>query len=84
MSAEPDPRAGGMKYIPAATPRLLGPSAKRIRRGSFHSIVDLQAALKHYLDERNATPKPFVWTASAASITPSWTDCLEHPNESEH
>jgi transposase len=41
---------------------------KRIRRGSFHSIVDLQAAIKRYLAEHNAEPKPFVWTASAASI----------------
>jgi transposase len=42
---------------------------KRIRRGSFHSIVDLQAAIKRYLAEHNAEPKPFVWTASPASIT---------------
>jgi transposase len=41
---------------------------KRIRRGSFHSLVDLQAAIKSYLAEHNAEPKPFVWTASAASI----------------
>jgi transposase len=41
---------------------------KRIRRGSFHSIVDLQAAIRRYLAEHNAEPKPFVWTASAASI----------------
>jgi transposase len=41
---------------------------KRIRRGSFHSIVDLQAAIKRYLAEHNAEPKPFVWTASPASM----------------
>jgi transposase len=41
---------------------------KRIRRGSFHSIVDLQAAINRYLAEHNVSPKPFVWTASAASI----------------
>jgi transposase len=41
---------------------------KRIRRGSFHSIVDLQAAIKRYLVEHNIEPKPFVWKASAASI----------------
>jgi hypothetical protein len=41
---------------------------QRIRRGSFHSIVNLQAAINQYLDERNAQPRPFVWTASAASI----------------
>ena len=41
---------------------------KRIRRGSFHSLVDLQASIKRYLAEHNAAPKPFVWKASAASI----------------
>ncbi len=41
---------------------------KRIRRGSFQSIVDLRAAIKRYLADHNAKPKPFVWTASVASI----------------
>ena len=41
---------------------------QRIRRGSFHSIVSLQAAINRYLDERNARPTPFVSTASTASI----------------
>ena len=41
---------------------------QRIRRGSFQSIVSLQAAINRYLDERNAEPRPFIWTASAASI----------------
>jgi hypothetical protein len=41
---------------------------QRIRRGRFHSIVSLQAAINRYLDERNAEPRPFVWSASAASI----------------
>jgi transposase len=41
---------------------------KRIRRGSFHSVVDLQAAIKRYLAEYNAKPKPFVWKASATAI----------------
>ena len=41
---------------------------KRIRRGSFHSLVDLPAAIKRYLAEHNVAPKPFVWTAPTASI----------------
>ena len=41
---------------------------KRIRRGSFHSLVDLQAAIKRYLAEHNKQPKPFVWKASPAVI----------------
>jgi len=30
----------------------------------------VQAAIKRYLAEHNAEPKPFVWKASAASILP--------------
>ena len=41
---------------------------KRIRRGTFHSLVDLQAAIKRYLAEHNKEPKPFAGAASAASI----------------
>ncbi len=41
---------------------------KRIRRGVFHSVVDLQRAINDYLEIHNAEPKPFVWTASASAI----------------
>jgi transposase len=36
---------------------------RRLRRGVFGSIVELQAAIKRYVAEHNAAPKPFVWTA---------------------
>jgi transposase len=35
---------------------------RRIRRGSFCSIVDLQAAINRYIAEHNDDPKPFAWT----------------------
>jgi hypothetical protein len=41
---------------------------RRIRRGVFKSIVDLQAAINRYLDEHNVSPKPFVWTKPAKDI----------------
>ena len=41
---------------------------KRLRRGIFRSIADLQAAINHYLRERNRAPKPFIWTKSADTI----------------
>lgn len=41
---------------------------RRIRRGVFKSIADLQAAINRYLDEHNADPKPFVWTKPANVI----------------
>ena len=41
---------------------------RRIRRGVFKSVVDLQAAINRYLDEHNANPKPFVWTKPPKDI----------------
>jgi transposase len=41
---------------------------KRIRRGSFHSVVDLEAAIKRYLAEHNRDPRPFVWRTAAPDI----------------
>ena len=41
---------------------------RRLRRGAFHSLVDLQAAINRYLDEHNRRPKPFVWTADPDRI----------------
>ena len=35
---------------------------RRIRRGVFRSVVDLQAAINRYINEHNDDPKPFVWT----------------------
>jgi transposase len=48
---------------------------KRIRRGSFHSLVDLQAAIKRYLADHNADPRPFVWTAPSAAILSKLSEC---------
>ena len=53
---------------------------RRIRRGAFSSIVDLQATINRYLAEHNADPKPFVCTATPASIIAK----LDHVNASVH
>ena len=41
---------------------------KRIRRGAFASVAELEAAIEDYLLHHNADPKPFVWTKSAEVI----------------
>ncbi|MCW5738453.1 MAG: IS630 family transposase [Enhydrobacter sp.] len=41
---------------------------RRLKRGVFRSIVDLQAAINRFLDEHNTEPKPFVWTADPDKI----------------
>ena len=41
---------------------------RRLKRGVFHSIVDLQAAINRFLAEHNNDPKPFVWNADPHRI----------------
>ena len=41
---------------------------RRLKRGVFRSLVDLQAAIKRFLAETNDNPKPFVWTADPDKI----------------
>ena len=41
---------------------------KRLRRGVFHSVPHLVAALEEYLVHYNHEPTPFVWTAKASDI----------------
>jgi hypothetical protein len=43
-------------------------SNRRLRRGVFHSLVDVQAAINRYLAEHNQSPKPFVWTADPLRV----------------
>jgi hypothetical protein len=39
---------------------------KRIRRGVFKSVAELESAIIGYLENHNAESKPFIWTKSAA------------------
>src|SRR6185312_12798055 len=41
---------------------------KAIRRGVFHSVNDLIAAIEEYLKVNNDNPKPFIWTATTEQI----------------
>ena len=41
---------------------------RRLRRGVFGSLVELQAAIKRFLAETNRDPRPFVWTAKPEHI----------------
>ena len=43
-------------------------SKRRLKRGVFRSIVDLQVAINRFLDETNDNPKPFTWTANPDKI----------------
>ena len=41
---------------------------RRLKRGAFCSIVDLQAAINRFVADHNQQPKPFVWTADPDKI----------------
>jgi hypothetical protein len=41
---------------------------RRLKRGVFHWLVDLQATIKRFLAETNDNSKPFVWTANPDNI----------------
>jgi transposase len=41
---------------------------RRLKRGVFHSLVDLQRAINAFVDIHNQKPKPFVWKADAKAI----------------
>ena len=66
---------------------------KRIRRGIFTSVAELEEAIRDYLDRHNADPKPFVWTKSAEVILDKERRALDaldaikdgnQPSDSEH
>ncbi len=44
---------------------------KRIRRGVFRSVKELESAIREYIDVHNEDPTPFVWTRTADQILDS-------------
>lgn len=43
-------------------------TSKRVRRGSFGSVAELEKAIHQYIDQHNENPLPFIWTAEADKI----------------
>ena len=41
---------------------------KRLKRGVFRSVTELELAIERFIAETNADPKPFVWTARPSRI----------------
>ena len=50
---------------------------KRIRRGVFISVEDLEKAIEEFLTAWNNDPKPFVWTATVESILEKLSRCRQ-------
>jgi transposase len=41
---------------------------QRIRRGIFHDVAELKAAIDEWIEHRNQDPRPFTWTATGTTI----------------
>src|SRR5712671_3055902 len=52
-------------------------TGKRIRRGVFVSVEDLQKAIEDFLAAWNSDPKPFVWMATVDSIVEKLNRCKQ-------
>ncbi len=52
-------------------------TGKRIRRGTFVSVEDLQEAIEEFLAAWNNDPRPFVWTATVDSIVEKLSRCKQ-------
>jgi transposase len=50
---------------------------KAIKRGVFLSVADLQASIAAFLNTWNASPQPFVWTATVESIQQKLSRCRQ-------
>jgi len=53
---------------------------RRIRRGVFKSVADLEDAIRRYINDHNRHAKPFVWTKTADEILEKLS-CLPVPSE---
>ena len=52
-------------------------TSKRIRRGVFVSVADLEQAIDEFLAHWNSAPKPLVWTATVESIVQKLNRCKQ-------
>jgi transposase len=59
-------------------------SRRRLARGAFTSVGDLEAAILAYVAETNADPKPFVWTKTADDILASVARFCQRTSNSDH
>ena len=41
---------------------------RRLKRGVFRSVAELQTAINRFVEETNSDPKPFVWTAEPKRV----------------
>lgn len=59
-------------------------TARQLKRGRFRSTYSLEAAIRNYIAENNAQPRPFVWTKTADEILASVAAFAQRISNSHH
>jgi hypothetical protein len=59
---------GGHSWLNAVETFFAKLTRRRLRRGSFPSLVSLQEAINCFVAVHNRDPRPFVWTADPDRI----------------
>jgi transposase len=57
---------------------------RQLRRGVHRSTLELEAALRHYVETYNQDPKPFVWTKTADEILAAVARFCKRTSDSGH
>jgi len=57
---------------------------RQLRRGVFRSTRNLETTIRHYIDNHNQEPKPFIWTKTADEILDSVARFCQRTSESGH
>jgi transposase/biotin operon repressor len=59
-------------------------TTKWLRRGTHHSVAELQRSIQAWIDTWNADPRPFVWTKTADEILDTIATYCQRINDSGH
>jgi transposase len=57
---------------------------RKLRRGSFTSVANLESEITAYLNNRNKNPAPFIWTAPAELILKRVLKVVQRTSNSGH
>src|SRR5919199_2921096 len=55
---------------------------RKLRRSAHRSVTELEADVRRWINERNANPKPFVWTKTADAILDTLAAYFRRINDS--
>jgi hypothetical protein len=57
---------------------------RKLRRSAHHSITELEADIRKWINEWNTNPRPFVWTKTADQIFDTLAAYCTRINDSRH